>query len=389
MMRAGRRIARREHSPLRGRSGWRGALCLLAVVIPIVLGGCDDSGRASEEDLASVDMGNDDTQTSADTPDTNDVEAQNDTRGADSQSVDQTDQSDQTDTSDATTSSDIDDASNQDTGPMCAPGQSTCGTSCCVDLATDSQNCGACGNVCQAGQTCVAGSCSASCPAGLALCNAICTDLQTDRQNCGGCGDACPPGLVCDGGACELYCVEGFVECPGPTCVEDTNSPDRCAADPCTDTPVSCADGQICDGTGNCASSCATGYTDCDGECVDLESDEDHCGVCGTACDGFGELCRDGACACGVAFGDCNADPGDGCETALRENDQHCGACGNACGLNSRCSEGVCACHRGYADCDGDAGCETLVIADDENCGACGNVCAAGETCCNGACVAQ
>jgi hypothetical protein len=44
----------------------------------------------------------------------------------------------------------------------CAPGSQACGTSAaCVDLASDGDNCGACGNACPVGQTCEGGACVA------------------------------------------------------------------------------------------------------------------------------------------------------------------------------------------------------------------------------------
>jgi hypothetical protein len=43
-------------------------------------------------------------------------------------------------------------------GAACPPGQTDCGGTC-VDLKNDPNNCGACGNVCGAGQTCYYSSC--------------------------------------------------------------------------------------------------------------------------------------------------------------------------------------------------------------------------------------
>ncbi|NIS35267.1 MAG: hypothetical protein GWO04_37355, partial [Actinobacteria bacterium] len=41
------------------------------------------------------------------------------------------------------------------------------------------------------------------------------------------------------------------------------------------------------------ACTCPPGTADCDGDCVSLETDEDHCGACGSVCGGGG-LCREG-----------------------------------------------------------------------------------------------
>ncbi|MEZ4439830.1 MAG: glycosyl hydrolase family 18 protein [Polyangiaceae bacterium] len=57
-----------------------------------------------------------------------------------------------------------------------------------------------------------------------------------------------------------------------------------------------CADYLTCD-AGSCV--CGDGLTDCGDACVDTESDADHCGACGNACDS-GETCAMGACVGGT-----------------------------------------------------------------------------------------
>jgi hypothetical protein len=72
-------------------------------------------------------------------------------------------------------------------GPAC----STPGTPddfYCPDLASDRQNCGACGTVCANG-VCVGGQCQ---PCASALCDyadgPYCADFSSDVNNCGSCG---------------------------------------------------------------------------------------------------------------------------------------------------------------------------------------------------------
>jgi hypothetical protein len=48
----------------------------------------------------------------------------------------------------------------------CAEGQVTCGTTC-VNLLTDSHNCGRCGVVCAKGKLCAGGICGGPAPAGI------------------------------------------------------------------------------------------------------------------------------------------------------------------------------------------------------------------------------
>jgi hypothetical protein len=42
---------------------------------------------------------------------------------------------------------------------------------------------------------------------------------------------------------------------------------------------------------------CRPGTTCCAGSCVNLQTDEDHCGACGNACDPT-KVCRRGTCVC-------------------------------------------------------------------------------------------
>jgi hypothetical protein len=82
--------------------------------------------------------------------------------------------------------------------PTCeAVGYTTCagmngmldagGATSCVDVTSDSNNCGACGNKCAMG-ACTNGVC---CPTGQTGCNGKCASLQADANNCGTCGTVC------------------------------------------------------------------------------------------------------------------------------------------------------------------------------------------------------
>jgi hypothetical protein len=81
----------------------------------------------------------------------------------------------------------------------CSPGQTNCNGTC-VDLQTNNNNCGTCGNVCPSGATCSGGQCL--CPPGLTNCNGTCVDLQTDQNNCGFCGNMCTGVEECFEGFC-------------------------------------------------------------------------------------------------------------------------------------------------------------------------------------------
>ena len=149
-----------------------------------------------------------------------------------------------------------------------------------------------------------------------------------------------------------------------------------------------CVNGK-CRGTGTSSAQCASGLTDCDGVCVDLTSNMNHCGACDAACESglVPVACRSGVCeratcpwgrstaARSTAAAICSpmrttagrasvgaraararmgsartagptcpsgqADCGEGC-TDLSSNDFHCGACGNACDVGQVCQDGVC-----------------------------------------------
>src|SRR5581483_9933966 len=99
-----------------------------------------------------------------------------------------------------------------DATPVCATGQSVCGTRC-ADLQADPNNCGTCGHACGDLMVCVAGTCQLHCPAGNTACNGLCVNLLTDNANCGTCGNGCPMGNVCSRGACGTTCATGLATC--------------------------------------------------------------------------------------------------------------------------------------------------------------------------------
>ena len=103
-------------------------------------------------------------------------------------------------------------------GGTCHDGFTWCNGHC-VELSLDIGNCGACGNSCPSGQSCVNGTCG--CKAGKTLCNGVCSDLNTNTDNCGSCGVACTAGQYCQYGEC--LCSSGTTNCNG-TC---TSYPER------------------------------------------------------------------------------------------------------------------------------------------------------------------
>jgi hypothetical protein len=108
----------------------------------------------------------------------------------------------------------------------CDEGLTTCDGEC-VDLMTNLENCGECGNSCvpaAVGVNCIQGQCvRISCPAALpTYCGELgendpnyvdnCADTENDPNNCGSCGNVCGSGVCVDG-----VCAEGATPVPIPT----------------------------------------------------------------------------------------------------------------------------------------------------------------------------
>ncbi|GAA5901628.1 uncharacterized protein JCM6883_000344 [Sporobolomyces salmoneus] len=106
----------------------------------------------------------------------------------------------------------------------------------CRDVSSDTNNCGKCGAKCSLpgaiGTTCKSGTCLATaCQTGYTLQNGACTsvNLATDVNNCGALGNVCqflPSGAsgVCSSGKCQLTgCPSGYALTSG-VCVKSTAS---------------------------------------------------------------------------------------------------------------------------------------------------------------------
>jgi hypothetical protein len=174
----------------------------------------------------------------------------------------------------------------------------------CVSLLTDLQNCGACGQPCGEYQTCVRGVCT--CPTGEMWCDARCTQVATDYENCGACGKRCGDTELCEAASCK----------PNTT---GCNPP--------------CGAGQSCQ-AGQCL--CPTGQGFCNGRCLDVMSNPDHCGTCDKTCDA--DLgCSNGLCGCTRGETACTT----GCVDAKTDRN-NCGSCGRVCGGGQECNDGEC-----------------------------------------------
>jgi hypothetical protein len=168
------------------------------------------------------------------------------------------------------------------TGSQCPSGQTPCGGQC-VNVSTDPNNCGTCGNVCATGTSCVNGQCG--CPTGTTLCGGQCVPSCTGGQvlNPTTCQCECPIGASLINGEC--VCPTGTTAC-GRECVSTsacastggTFNPTTCQCENCPTGTISCGGNAsynpprcvnpTCIG-GNfnpttCNCECAPGFTGCD-----------------------------------------------------------------------------------------------------------------------------
>ena len=143
------------------------------------------------------------------------------------------------------------DGSAPDTGPACTK----CGGTTCLDLKTDKNNCGSCGNACAdacCNGVCVdttsddanCGSCGASCTGGNTCCSSSCVDTKTDLVNCGACGASCNG--TCAAGKCTIKCTVDLGTCAHSPCVTGVALTDTCDVDGCTDLICNYLDPNCC-----------------------------------------------------------------------------------------------------------------------------------------------
>ncbi len=166
----------------------------------------------------------------------------------------------------------------------------------CVDLQTDSRNCGACGTACAAGSVCREGKCGLSCGSGLTACTDRCVNTQVDPMNCGGCGTTCQANETCSMGLCTSVCPMGTQICSGG-CVNVQTDSSNCGM-----CGMACTATQRCV-TGTCRDVCGAGTAACPGAggstvCAQLANDPANCGGCGITC--AAGVCSDGQCLGGA-----------------------------------------------------------------------------------------
>jgi hypothetical protein len=88
---------------------------------------------------------------------------------------------------------------------------------------------------------------------------------------------------------------------------------------------------------------CDMGYTDCNNNCTNLQTDVQNCGGCGDQCPTFAPngmyLCIESECAieCNNGYTNCS-----GVCVNLQTDPSNCGTCGVPCGTGQTCTAGKC-----------------------------------------------
>ncbi|CAK9787369.1 unnamed protein product [Cutaneotrichosporon oleaginosum] len=283
------------------------------------------------------------------------------------------------------------------------PGTVRCGEFC-VNLSADFFNCGQCTIRCQSDETCEEGSCRKlprpSCDAPNTECWYVdmygdtldlCADLQTDKDHCGACRAKCAWGNQCIGGKC--ICDNGQAGC----LLEDDYQPIWECPDFSTNWAHCGGCGIVCGNSKKCVDGkcvgCPASHPDsCGDDCLNLQTDLQHCGACSTRCAPDAISCTDGKCQCPPGKTSCGVYSMSCVETS--SDTSHCGGCFQPCPAGQQCQGGKClACAEGRKVCWGND-CSNL-MNDNENCGDCFNTredsltsqCQVGDNCVNGTCV--
>ncbi len=182
------------------------------------------------------------------------------------------------------------------------------------------------------------------CPSGWSNCDGSCIDTNTDITNCGACARDC-----------------------NQTKPQHASTM-SCLASQCTVT--SCEDGYVLN-EGQCVSCTELpGWTKCNDQCTQIDSDNNNCGKCNNAC-GSKRACYNGKCLGEEYYGNTATSP------------DHCGEVGNRCPDGQACVQGQCKLGYGKAYC----GVAIVQLGDIERCGGCDDKCDNGKICQNNQCV--
>lgn len=178
------------------------------------------------------------------------------------------------------------------------------------------------------------------------------TNTYEDPRHCGDCDTVCPPERpVCEFGGCG--CTEGMELCGSPpTCVDTRSDASHCGVcgrvcpGTCTEGDCLCATGSTCPIRDDAPWYDEEEVPEFDREivgwtCVDTLTDPAQCGECGWPCPD-GASCVGGECVCTGGLTHCAYGPSSRACVDVSSNDDHCGACLNGCHIDEHCEDGRC-----------------------------------------------
>ena len=196
-------------------------------------------------------------------------------------------------------------------GGDCRPDLSDCHGHC-VDLASDPNHCGACGNRCPNGAACLAGVCptsNAGQDGGDARPDAEQPDAALDGAETDAAPDAAADAVAEDASldttaadapaedASDGEAPDSGADVEVDGCVEPYDTPAQCGACDVACEPSRPVCGQEFEGVWSCLPTCRSPLPDdCSGTCTNLDTDPFNCGRCGNEC-------PSGICAAGVCVG--------------------------------------------------------------------------------------
>jgi hypothetical protein len=187
----------------------------------------------------------------------------------------------------------------------CATGLADCDgdfTNGCESDLSSPQTCGTCTNKCGTSQVCDGNQCASACTFPKTNCSGACHDLTSDPAACGSCNNHCPElngTATCANATCGITCDTGFSACNGTTACPyqlSDDAPGRYCGNCNTICPAPTYGQTVSCVAGSCTTACAPGFSNCNGQCVDENSDATNCGSCAATCSS-GQICLNGACA--------------------------------------------------------------------------------------------
>ncbi len=284
--------------------------------------------------------------------------------------------------------------------------------------------CGASCTKCTGELVCAGGECRSQCKIDERYCGGECVNIKTNTTNCGECGHDCNAEMpengqtmICSGGSCQLTACIDDHHIVGNTCEADSETACGAEAKDCTAdawwdsgdcinskcTPSACkgdyhlAQNELgenwcepnndlncgehdfaCQGGQICVAGRCLGNTICDGVLRNTLTDLDYCGDCTNRCDD-GLICDQGQCKLGIGTAYCS-----GNKVTMGTIDR-CSSCTDKCADGKICQNNACVAGAGMTYCSG-AIIDTRIHID--HCGDCNYKCTDGLICSEGTCKA-